>query len=196
MLNIELEISDLVAELVNRIRRTGIIIFPEAVIDRPFGDRRNDFGLAEFCGDPDEVIKQGPDKALLKLHFLNIQKAEITCFEFKIRKDILKQTEKEGLFNYPKIENIRVKCAPEIAYCLYEQCKAKKLVIMPQEDGSLIVVLPPSTEADAFRWILGEGAMSRCWNLNGCGKKSAYRRKKRRKSTIAELELRDSVFFV
>ena len=97
------------------------------------------------------------DDKVIVLAIFRIQKAEITRFEFKIRKDILKQTEKEGLFNYPKIENIRVKCAPEIAYYLYEQQKAKKLVITPQEDGSLIVVLPPSTEADALHWILGEG---------------------------------------
>ena len=34
---------------------------------------------------------------------------------------------------------------------------AKKLILTPQEDGSLIVVLPPSPEAEALRWILGEG---------------------------------------
>ena len=97
------------------------------------------------------------DDKVIVLAIFRIQKAEITRFEFKIRKDILEQTRKEGLFNYPKIENIRVKCAPEIAYYLYEQQKAKKLVITPQEDGSLIVILPPSTEAEALRWILGEG---------------------------------------
>ena len=97
------------------------------------------------------------DDKVIVLAIFRIQKAETTRFEFKIRKDILKQTEEEGLFNYPKIENIRVKCAPEIAYYLYEQRKAKKLVITPQEDGSLIVVLPPSTEVDALHWILGEG---------------------------------------
>ena len=96
------------------------------------------------------------DDKVIVLAIFRIRKAEITRFEFKIRKDILKQTEKEGLFNYPKIENIRVKCAPEIAYYLYEQQKAKKLAITPQEDGSLIVVLPPSPEAEALRWILGE----------------------------------------
>ena len=97
------------------------------------------------------------DDKVIVLAIFRIQKAEITRFEFKIRKDILKQTEKEGLFNYPKIENSRVKCAPGLAYYLYEQQKAKKLVITPQEDGSLIVVLPPSVEAEALRWILGEG---------------------------------------
>ena len=42
-------------------------------------------------------------------------------------------------------------------YYLYEQRKAKKLVIAPQEDGTLILTLPPSPEQEAIRWILGEG---------------------------------------
>ena len=66
-----LEIADFVIDLVKSIRRTGIIGFPEAVIDRQFGNRRNDVGLAEFCGDLAEVIMQGPDKSPLELHFLD-----------------------------------------------------------------------------------------------------------------------------
>ena len=98
-----------------------------------------------------------PDHKVIVLAVFRIQKAELTRFEFSIRKDILEQTRREGLFDYPKIENITVKCAPEIAYYLREQSGAKKLVITPQEDGSLIVVLPPSPEQEALRWILGEG---------------------------------------
>ena len=97
------------------------------------------------------------DNKVIVLAIFRIRKAELTEHTFEIRKDILRQTEKEGLFDYPKIENIKVKCAPEIAYYLYEQQKAKKLVITPQEDGSMIVVLPPSPEVEAVRWILGEG---------------------------------------
>jgi len=103
---------------------------------------------------------KGVDRAehkVLVLAIFRIQKAELTRFEFRIRKDILAQTRREGLFDYPKIENITVKCAPEIAYYLHEQSGAKKLVITPREDGSLIVVLPPSPEMEALRWILGEG---------------------------------------
>ena len=97
------------------------------------------------------------DDKVIVLAIFRIQKAEITRYTFEIRKDILQQTEKEGLFDYPKIENIKVKCSQDIAYYLYEQRKAKKLVITPQEDGSLIVVLPPSPEQEAIRWVLGEG---------------------------------------
>ena len=97
------------------------------------------------------------DNKVIVLAIFRIQKAEITRYTFEIRKDILKQTEKEGLFDYPKIENILVRCSKDIAYYLYEQQKAKKLVITRQEDGSLIVILPPSPEQEAIRWILGEG---------------------------------------
>ena len=97
------------------------------------------------------------DDKVIVLAIFRIQKAELTQYTFEIRKDILRQTEKEGLFDYPKIENIRVKCSKDIAYYLYEQRKAKKLDITPQEDGSLIVILPPSPETEAVRWILGEG---------------------------------------
>ena len=102
---------------------------------------------------------KGVDRAdyrVIVLAIFRIQKAELAQYTFEIRKDILRQTEKEGLFDYPKIENIRVRCSKDIAYYLYEQQKAKKLVITPQKDGSLIVLLPPSTEAEALRWILGE----------------------------------------
>ena len=97
------------------------------------------------------------DAKVIILAIFRIQKAELTRYTFEIRKDILEQTRKEGLFDYPKIENIKVKCSRDIAYYLYEQRKAKKLGITPQEDGSLIVVLPPSLEHEAIRWILGEG---------------------------------------
>ena len=97
------------------------------------------------------------DGEVIVLAVFRIKQAEMTGQTFEIRKDILEQTEKEGLFDYPKIENIRVRCSPNIAYYLYEQQKAKKLAVTPQEDGSLIVVLPPSPEMEAVRWILGEG---------------------------------------
>ena len=97
------------------------------------------------------------DKKVIVLAIFRIMKAELARGTFEIRKDILEQTEKEGLFNYPRIENIQVRCSRDIAYYLYEQQKAKKLVLTPQEDGSLVAVLPPSTEDEAVRWVLGEG---------------------------------------
>ena len=97
------------------------------------------------------------DEKVITLAIFRIQKAELLRGTFEIRRDILQETKRNGLFNYPKIENIRVKCSADIAYYLYEQRKSKKLVIVQQEDGTLIVTLPPSPEQEAIRWILGEG---------------------------------------
>lgn len=97
------------------------------------------------------------DGKVISLAIFRIVKAELLGETFEIRRDILLETKRNGLFNYPKIENIRVKCSADIAYYLYEQRKAKKLVIEPQDDGTLIVTLPPSPEQEAVRWILGEG---------------------------------------
>ena len=97
------------------------------------------------------------DGKVITLAIFRIKKAELLRVTFEIRRDILQETKRNGLFNYPKIENIKVKCSADIAYYLYEQRKAKKLTIEPQCDGSLIVTLPPSPEQEAIRWILGEG---------------------------------------
>ena len=97
------------------------------------------------------------DGKVITLAIFRIKKAELLRSTFEIRRDILQETKRNGLFNYPKIENIKVKCSADIAYYLYEQRKAKKLVIEQQSDGSLIVTLPPSPEQEAIRWILGEG---------------------------------------
>ena len=97
------------------------------------------------------------DGKVITLAIFRIKKAELLRGTFEIRRDILQETKRNGLFNYPKIENIKVKCSSDIAYYLYEQRKAKKLIIEPQSDGSLIVTLPPSPEQEAIRWILGEG---------------------------------------
>jgi predicted DNA-binding transcriptional regulator YafY len=97
------------------------------------------------------------DGKVITLAIFRIKKAELLRVTFEIRRDILQETKRNGLFNYPKIENIKVKCSADIAYYLYEQRKAKKLTIEPQCEGSLIVTLPPSPEQEAIRWILGEG---------------------------------------
>ena len=97
------------------------------------------------------------EKKVITLAIFRIQKAELLRSNFEINKEILQETKRNGLFNYPKIENIKVKCSSNIAYYLYEQRKAKKLVIELQSDKSLIVTLPPSPEIEAIRWILGEG---------------------------------------
>ncbi len=101
-------------------------------------------------------VDQRDDKiAVFAIH--RIQSIEIKARQFAINRSLVEKTRKEGLFDYPKIEGITVRCSQEIAYYLHEQCKAKKLEITKNDDGTLTVILPPSPEHEAIRWILGEG---------------------------------------
>ncbi len=101
-------------------------------------------------------VDQRDDKiAVFAVH--RIQSLEIKARQFEINRSLVEKTRKEGLFDYPKIEGITVRCSQEIAYYLREQRKAKKLKITKNDDGTLTVILPPSPEHEAIRWILGEG---------------------------------------
>ena len=71
-------------------------------------------------------------------------------------KKLLEDTRRNGLFEYPKIEGIRLKCDASISFYLREHQKTKKFTIEPQDDGSLIVTLQPSIEHEVIKWILGE----------------------------------------
>lgn len=76
------------------------------------------------------------------------------CFE--IDKNLLKAVEKNGLFNYPKLKNVKLLCDHAIAFYLYEHQEAKHLKIETLDNGDLIVTMPPAVEHDLIRWILGE----------------------------------------
>ncbi len=75
---------------------------------------------------------------------------------FKLDKKLVEETNANGLFEYPKIEGVKLKCDAAIAFYLYEHQKAKGFTIEPQNDGSLIVTLKPAFEHDLIHWILGE----------------------------------------
>lgn len=75
---------------------------------------------------------------------------------FDTDKKLLAHTRRNGLFEYPKIDGIRLRCASSISFYLYEHQKEKKFKIEPQEDGSLIVTLRPAVEHEVVRWVLGE----------------------------------------
>lgn len=113
--------------------------------------------LASFKGN--WYVKGYPrnEKKPVCLAIFRIQQACKGHGTFLTDKKLIEDTRKNGLFDYPKIEGITVRCVPAIAYYLYEQERAKNLKITPQQDGSLIVILPPSPEYEALRWILGEG---------------------------------------
>ena len=76
---------------------------------------------------------------------------------FDTDRKLLERTRRNGLFEYPKIDGIRLRCDASIAFYLYEHQKTKKYKIEPQSDGSLIITLKPSVEHDVIRWVSGEG---------------------------------------
>lgn len=76
---------------------------------------------------------------------------------FEPDKELLEQTRRDGLFEYPKIEGVKLHCDSSIAFYLYEHQKTKKFKIERQDDGSLIIILKPSFEHEIIRWVLGEG---------------------------------------
>lgn len=86
-----------------------------------------------------------------------IKEAAFGIGTFDTDKKLLEHTKRNGLFEYPKIDGIRLHCDGSIAFYLYEHQKVKKFKIEPQEDGSLIVTLRPAFEHDVIRWVLGEG---------------------------------------
>jgi len=75
---------------------------------------------------------------------------------FETDRKLIDDTRKKGLFNYPKVEGIRLRCDASIAFYIYEQQKVFKSKIERQDDGSLVVTLNPTVEHDVIRWILAE----------------------------------------
>lgn len=85
-----------------------------------------------------------------------ISEAEFAMDIFETDKKLLEHTRKNGLFEYAKIDGVRLHCDASIAFYLYEHQKEKKFKIERQNDGSLIVTLRPAIEHDVIRWVLGE----------------------------------------
>ena len=71
-------------------------------------------------------------------------------------KKLIEDTRKNGLFVYPRISGIRLRCDATIAFYLREHQHVKQFKVEPQTDGSLIITLKPAFEHEVIRWILGE----------------------------------------
>ena len=71
-------------------------------------------------------------------------------------KKLVEETRRDGLFVYPRISGIRLRCDASIAFYLYEHRKVKQFNVEPQTDGSLVITLKPAFEHEVIRWILGE----------------------------------------
>lgn len=75
---------------------------------------------------------------------------------FETDKRLLAETRRNGLFEYPRIDGIQLRCDASIAFYLYEHQKVKKFKIERQPDDSLIITLKPAFEHEVLRWVLGE----------------------------------------
>lgn len=71
-------------------------------------------------------------------------------------KKLIEETRRNGLFIYPRIGGIRLRCDASIAFYLREHQHVKQFKVEPQTDGSLIITLKPAFEHEVIRWILGE----------------------------------------
>lgn len=71
-------------------------------------------------------------------------------------KKLLDETRRNGLFEYSKVDGVRLHCDASIAFYLYEHQKTKKFKIERQDDDSLIITLRPAFEHEVIRWVLGE----------------------------------------
>ena len=75
---------------------------------------------------------------------------------FETDRKLVNDTRRKGLFTYPKVAGIRLRCDASIAFYIYEQQKVFKSKIERQDDGSLVVALNPTVEHEVVRWILAE----------------------------------------
>lgn len=71
-------------------------------------------------------------------------------------KKLIEETRRNGLFVYPRISGIRLRCDATIAFYLREHQHVKQFKVEPQTDGSLIITLKPAFEHEVIRWVLGE----------------------------------------
>ena len=82
--------------------------------------------------------------------------AELSGKTFKIDKAIVEKVQEEGLFDHPKLENIKLLCDSSIGLYLSEHAEMEEFQITAQEDGKLLVELIPTIEEDVIKWILSE----------------------------------------
>jgi proteasome accessory factor B len=85
-----------------------------------------------------------------------IVSASLANDTFVSDKKLIEDTRKNGLFVYPRVSGIRLRCDASIAFYLYEHQHVKQFKVEPQADGSLVITLKPAFEHEVIRWILGE----------------------------------------
>jgi len=76
---------------------------------------------------------------------------------FEINKNLLENVRENGLFDYPKIDGVKLLCDASTALYVYEHPQAKDFKIETLENGDLSVTLSSATECELIPWILGAG---------------------------------------
>ncbi|MDD3020561.1 MAG: WYL domain-containing protein [Alphaproteobacteria bacterium] len=97
-----------------------------------------------------------PDRKLRVMAIHRIETVKILPQTFTLDMALLNETQTNGLFVYPKLEGVRLRCDASIAFYLREHQPVKKFKIEPQQNGDLIITLGPAIEHEVIRWILGE----------------------------------------
>ena len=82
--------------------------------------------------------------------------AELSGKTFEMDEAIVEKVQEEGLFDHPKLENIKLLCDGSIGLYLSEHAEMEEFQITVQEDGKLLVELIPTFEEDVIKWILSE----------------------------------------
>ena len=102
-----------------------------------------------------------PDRKVTVFAIHRMSEVKLTGVGFDIDTKLIKDVNENGLFGFPKRDDIKVRCDAEIVFYLREHEKAKNLKIEPQPDGSVIVTLSQATEYDTLRWVLAEAGKIR-----------------------------------
>ena len=97
----------------------------------------------------------------------------VDCFVCKDR-NLIKRTRKYGLFETPRIGNIKLRCAPSMAAALHEQQKVRKYRMITEDDGSVILFMKPEDENAVLRWVLSEAGKIEILQPETLRKKAAY----------------------
>jgi len=90
----------------------------------------------------------------LAVHRITIAEPGENSFEFD--QQLLDETQKNGLFTYPKIEGVTLRCDASIAFYLKEHQVVKRFKMKPAPNGDLFITLGPACEHEVIRWVLGE----------------------------------------
>lgn len=85
-----------------------------------------------------------------------MMKIEATEDCFPLDRKLVARVRKNGLFNYGKLEGVKLHCDASIAFYIQEQQFLHHSDIQTMPDGSLVVALNPVTEHEVMRWVLSE----------------------------------------